>query len=72
VSAEEEEVEETEAERQCTHELKALLHRWEEESDLEQSDILNCLNTAIDEYYGEDVIEFESDIDLDEEDEDEG
>lgn len=63
---------ETEAERQCTHELKTFLHRWEEESDLEQEDILQCLSKALDEYYGEDVIEFESDIDLgDEETEEE-
>ena len=63
---------ETEAERQCTHGTENLLHRWEEESDLEQEDILQCLSKALDEYYGEDVIEFESDIDLgDEETEEE-
>lgn len=64
-----EEETETEAERQCTHELKTFLHRWEEESDLEQEDILKCLSTALDEYYGEDVVEFECDFDLDDDDE---
>jgi len=59
----------SEASRQCIHELKALFHRWEEESDLEQDDILDCVKDALNEYYQEDVIEFESDIDLEEEDE---
>ena len=60
---------ESPAQRQCTHELKILLHRWEEESDLEQGEILKALNTALDEYYGEDVIEFECDFELDDDDE---
>lgn len=59
----------SEASRQCIHEIKALIHRWEEESDLEQQDILDCVSDALNEYYQEDVIEFESDIDLEEEDE---
>ena len=59
----------SEASRQCIHELKALFHRWEQESDLEQDDILDCAKDALNEYYKEDVIEFESDIDLEEEDE---
>jgi len=59
----------SEASRQCIHELKALFHRWEEESDLEQDDILDCVKDALNEYYQEDVIEFESDIDLEEDDE---
>ncbi len=59
----------SQASRQCIHELKALFHRWEEESDLEQDDILDCVKDALNEYYQEDVIEFESDIDLEEEDE---
>jgi hypothetical protein len=56
--------EDTQAGRQCIHEFKAAFHRWEEESDLEQSDILRCLSEALSEYYDEDVIDFESDIDL--------
>ena len=59
----------SEASRHCILELKALFHRWEEESDLEQDDILDCVKDALNEYYQEDVIEFESDIDLEEEDE---
>ena len=59
---------ESPAQRQCTHELKTLLHRWEEESDLEQDEILSALNTALDEYYGEDVIEFECDFELEDND----
>jgi hypothetical protein len=57
----------SEASRQCTHEMKALIHRWEQESDLEQEDILDCAKDALNEYYDEDVIEFDSDIDLEEE-----
>ena len=57
----------SQASRQCIHELKALFHRWEEESDLEQEDILDCTKDALNEYYDEDVIEFESDIDEEEE-----
>jgi hypothetical protein len=57
----------SEASRQCIHELKALFHRWEEESDLEQQDILDCVSDALNEYYDEDVIEFESEIDEEEE-----
>ena len=56
----------SEASRQCTHEIKALVHRWEEESDLEQQDILDCVSDALNEYYQEDVIEFESEIDEEE------
>ena len=57
----------SQASRQCIHELKALFHRWEEESDLEQQDILDCVSDALNEYYDEDVIEFESEIDEEEE-----
>ena len=57
----------SQASRQCIHELKALFHRWEEESDLEQDDILDCTKDALNEYYDEDVIEFDSDIDEEEE-----
>lgn len=58
------------AKRQCTHEVKALFHRWEEESDLDSQQILECVSEAIDEYYEEDTIEFESDISLEEEETD--
>ena len=55
--------------RQLIHEFKALFHRWEEESDMEQHEILECLSDALDEYYDEEVVDFESEIELDEEDE---
>ena len=55
--------------RQLIHDVKALFHRWEEESDMEQHEILECLSDALDEYYDEEVVDFESEIELDEEDE---
>jgi len=55
--------------RQLIHEFKALFHRWEEESDMEQHEILECLGDAVDEYYDEEIVDFESEIELDEEDE---
>ena len=69
LSQEEEAQEMSEASRQCIHEFKALFHRWEQESDLEQEDILECLKDALDEYYKEDVVDFDSEIDLEREDE---
>lgn len=57
------------ASRQLIHEFKTLFHRWEEESDMEQHEILECLGEAVDEYYDEDIVDFESEIELDEEDE---
>ena len=57
----------SQASRQCIHEFKALFHRWEQESDLEQVDILDCLKDALDEYYKEDVVDFDSEIDLEDE-----
>ncbi len=57
------------ARRKCTHEIKALLHRWEEESDLEDEQILECVSDAIDEYYEEDVVEFDSDISVSDDEE---
>jgi len=58
-----------EASRQLIHEFKTLFHRWEEESDMEQHEILECLGDAVDEYYDEEIVDFESEIELDEEDE---
>ena len=57
------------ASRQLIHEFKTLFHRWEEESDMEQHEILECLGEAVDEHYDEDIVDFESEIELDEEDE---
>ena len=54
-----------EASRQCIHELKNLIHRWSEESELEDEQIVECIVQAAAEYYEEDVIEFEDDGILD-------
>ena len=53
-----------EAKRQCTHEVKALIHRWEAESDLDSDQLVDCIMDAVNEYYEKDIC-FESDIDLD-------
>jgi len=58
-----------EARRQLIHEFKAVFHRWEEESDLMDFEILECMNEAMNEYYDEDVIDFDSEIELEEDDE---
>ncbi len=58
-----------ESKRKCTHELKALFHRWEEESDLDSEEIMGSVGDAIDEYYEEDVVEFEADPSMLEDDE---
>jgi len=60
---------EAEAERQCIHEFKNLIHRWSEESDLEDEEIIGCIVNASKEYYKEDVIDFECDMELGEEEE---
>jgi len=46
-----------------------LIHRWSEESDLEDSDLLNCMHDAVDEYFEEDVVDFECDMELEEDEE---
>ena len=55
----------TEAETQCTNEIKALFHRWTEESDLDDEQVVECAERAANEYYEDDVIDFKSGIDLD-------
>lgn len=55
------------AERKVIHEFKTFMHRWEHESDLEQAEILECLSNAVNEYYDEEIIEFESEIILEDE-----
>ncbi len=57
------------ASRQVIHEVKALLHRWEQESDLLQEEIVACVRNGVNEYYQEDVIDFESEIDFGEDEE---
>jgi len=50
--------------RQLIHEVKALLRRWELESDLLQEEMIACLKDGVNEYYQEDVVDFDSDMDL--------
>ena len=47
-------------------EVKALLQRWGEESDLNDEELLECIYIAVAEYYHEEVVDFESDITIDE------
>ena len=46
-----------------------MIHRWSEESDLEDDEIVQCMVEAAKEYYKEDVIDFECDMELEEEEE---
>jgi hypothetical protein len=50
--------------RQLIHEVKVLLRRWELESDLLQEEIITCLKDGVNEYYQEDIVDFDSDMDL--------
>jgi len=59
------------AREQCYHEFKNMIHRWSEESDMVDEEIIQCMVDAAKEYYDEDVIAFECDIVLDDEDEEE-
>lgn len=57
--------------RKLIHDLKSTFHRWEEESDLFDDDIIVACKTALREYYDEQVIVFDSEIELVGEDEEE-
>ena len=46
------------------HEVKLLLRRWELESDLLQEEMIACLKDGVNEYYQEDIVDFDSEIDL--------
>tara|TARA_R100000479_G_scaffold140481_1_gene76410 strand:- start:443 stop:691 length:249 start_codon:yes stop_codon:yes gene_type:complete len=59
----------SEAKKQCYHEFKNMIHRWSEESDLDDEEIVQCMVDAAKEYYDQDVVEFECDMDLEEDDE---
>ena len=50
--------------RQLIHEVKVLLRRWELESDLLQEEIITCLKDGVNEYYQEDIVDFDSEIDF--------
>ena len=50
--------------RQLIHEVKALLRRWELESDLLQEEIITSVKDGVNEYYQEDIVDFDSEMDL--------
>ena len=53
-------------------EHRALLNRWLEESDIEDMDMAKIAMDDLNEWLDEDVLEFESEIELSDEDEEEG
>jgi hypothetical protein len=50
--------------QQFKNEHRALLNRWLEESDIEDHDMAKIVLADIEEWMDDEVIEFESDIDL--------
>ena len=50
--------------RQLIHEVKVLLRRWELESDLLQEEMIACVKDGVNEYYQEDIVDFDSEMDL--------
>ena len=52
-------------EEKFQHEHRALLNRWLEESDIEDTTMAKIVLKNIEDWLDEDVVEFESDIDLD-------
>lgn len=56
---------------QVRHETKVLLNRWDQECDLDEKQIAKSVLEGVDEWLEEEVVEFSSDIDLGEEDDDE-
>ena len=50
--------------RQLIHDVKLLLRRWELESDLLQEEMIACVKDGVNEYYQEDIVDFDSEIDL--------
>ena len=51
---------------QVVNEVVSLLRRWSEESDLDDTQLIKCVTKGVDKYLDDDVIDFSSDIDLDE------
>ena len=52
------------AKEQCARELKAIMERWLEESDMDVDEITQSMQVAVDMFLGEDTVDFKSDIDL--------
>jgi hypothetical protein len=55
--------------QQFKNEHRALLNRWLEESDIEDHDMAKIVLADIEEWMDDEVIEFESDIDLEDDEE---
>ena len=53
------------------NEHRALLNRWLEESDIEDTEMAKIVMSDIEEWLDEDVVEFECDMVLDDDDDDE-
>ncbi len=53
--------------QQFKNEHRALFNRWLEESDIDDMEMANIAMVDINEWLGEDVLEFESEIDLEDE-----
>ena len=58
--------------QQFKNEHRALLNRWIEESDIEDTEMAKIVMSDIEEWLDEDVVDFECDIVLDDDDEEEG
>jgi hypothetical protein len=58
--------------QQFKNEHRALLNRWLEESDIEDMEMARIAMDDLNEWLGEDVLEFESEIELLDEDEETG
>ena len=52
------------AKEQCARELKAIMERWLEESDMDVDEVTQSMQAAVDMFLGEDTVDFQSDIDL--------
>jgi hypothetical protein len=57
--------------QQFKNEHRALLNRWLEESDIEDTEMAKIVMSDIEEWLDEDVVDFECDMVLDDDDEDE-
>jgi archaellum component FlaC len=52
------------AKEQCARELKAIMERWLEESDMDVDEVTQSMQVAVDMFLGEDTVDFKSDMDL--------
>ena len=57
--------------QQFKNEHRALLNRWLEESDIEDTEMAKIVMSDIEEWLDEEVVEFECDMALDDDDDDE-